>query len=364
MRIKSLLVAAIAILLSTSLLAQKEYENSVNGKIVEHSTGKPIEGAVVFLSQSCYFAKTDAAGIFEIKNIIPGSYQFVAVAKNHEPIISTMYIEKGNKYPMDGGMVPFTSEKQALFNSQKGSNFESDYLKFERHFIGQTAYMGSCRVENPDAMHFTWSGDVIEGSSNGLIVYNHSKFGYKLYCVVFGFRYDTKQLTRGIDYALFFEEMKPKDEDELETWEDYRKEAFEGSLNHFLWAFRNDRLEKEDYEVYTLRSLGPAAMMSDGMDEASNADSQFQNRILKFEEVSLGQVDGTQMMFTINGFLKVVFKPRSYSRTTSFLQVRTQGTMTLDQEGFTDVDMPFTCFGYWGKNGISNMLPKEYRAKL
>ncbi len=364
MRIKSLLICFIILLISIQLHAQKEFGNSIKGKIVDNATNKPLEGIHVFLSQTEYFAKTDAEGNYEIKNIVPGSYQYVAAAKNYEPIISNMYIEKGNTYPTNGAMIPFSPEKIAQFGAPKGSNFESDYMKFERHFIGQTAYMGSCKVENQDGMNFSWSGDVIEGSSNGIITYNHSKFGYKLHCIVFGFKYDTKQLTRGMDYALYFEEMKPKDDDEKETWEDYRKESYEGSLNHFLWAFRNDRLEKEDYEVYTLRSLGPAAMMSDGMDEASNADSQFQNRIWKFEEVSLGQVDGTQMMFTINGFLKVVFKPRSYSRTTSFLQVNTQGTLTLDQEGFTDVDMPFTCFGFWGKNGISNMIPKEYRAKL
>lgn len=357
------LLIIILFMFSVSMSAQKDFGNSVKGNITEKGTNKPIQGAEVYFSQTSYFALTDAAGNFEIKNIIPGNYFMVITYKDFVPLGSNLYIEKGNKYPVNGAMDPLPADVKTKMNAPKPSNFDSDYMKFERIFIGQTAYMGSCKVENPEVMNFNWKDAVIEGQSNGAIVFTHKKFGYRIHCNINNFYYDTKQLNRGLDYSLYFEEMKPKDEDELDDWQDYRKEAYVGSIHHFLWAFRNEKLKDEDYEVFTLRSLGPDAMMSDGMDAASNAENQFQNKILSFSEISLGDVDDNQKMFTINGFLKVVYKPRSYSKETSFVQVPSQGSLTLDREGFTDVDMPFNFYGKWSRGGISNMLPKEYRAK-
>jgi len=361
---KILLFFAILFLISGAAFAQKEFSNSIKGNITDKSTGKPLQGVEVYLSQTCYFCITDANGNYEIKNVVPGNHLLAIHCKNFIPQGSPIYIEKGNNYPLNAALDHLPADIKAKFEAPKPSDFESDYKKFERIFIGQTAYMGSCKTENPEAMDFTWNNAVIEGRSNGLVVFTHKKFGYRIHCAINNFYYDTKQLTRGIDYSMYFEEMKPKDEDELDSWKDYRKEAYLGSLNHFLWAFRNDLLKQEDYEVFSLRSLGPDLMMSDGMDAAANAESQFQNKIMSFKEIALGDIDDNQKMFTINGFLKVVYKPRSYNRTTSFLQVPSQGSLTLDKEGFIDVDMPFNFFGFWGKNGISNVLPKEYRAKL
>jgi hypothetical protein len=361
---KTLALAGSVLIMFASLsFAQKDFSNSIKGTITDQKTNKPVAGAVLYLSHSCYSAAADANGNYEIKNIIPGSYQPVISAKNYTPQVSTIYVDKSNSYTVNGNLEPVPADLLVRYNEPKPSGFESDYMKFERIFIGQTPYMGSCKVENPEVMHFKWNGNVIEGSSNGFIVYVHKKFGYKLHCLINHFSYDTKQFTRELDYTLYFEELTPKDSGEKEDWEDYRKEAYTGSINHFLWALRNERLADEDYEIFTLRSIGNAAMMSDGTESASDASGQFQNKILHFSEISLGEVDENQTMFSINGYLKVVYKPRSYNREVSFLQVPSQATMTLDKEGWTDILMPFNCFGLWGRNGISNILPKEYRAK-
>lgn len=353
----------VMLLLSTTMtFAEKEYGNSVKGTITDRATNKPVAGATFYLSQSCYSSITDANGSYEIKNIVPGNYQIVICAKNYKPFLSNIYINGGNTYPLNNSLEPFPAAQQAIFNSPKSSDFESDYKKFERIFIGNTPYMGSCKVENPDAMQFSWNKDVLEGRSNGSLVFVHKKFGYRLHCTILNFAYDTKQLTRILNYALYFEPMKPEDEDEQEDWDDYRKEAYSGSLNHFLWAFRNDLLIKEDYEVFSLSIIGPEAKMSDGMDAAAESGSQFQKRILSFNELSLGILDENQTMFGIAGFLKVVHKPRSYSKETSFLFIPSQSTLSLDKEGWPDVDMPFASYGLWMRNGISNILPKEYRA--
>jgi hypothetical protein len=81
-----------------------------------------------------------------------------------------------------------------------------------------------------------------------------------------------------------------------------------------------------------------------------------------FSEISLGNIDENQIMFGITGYLKVVHKPRSYSKETSFLFNPSQTALTMDKQGWTDTDLPLASYGLWGKNGISNMLPKEYRA--
>lgn len=343
-------------------LAQKDYNNSVKG-IITDKQNKPVAGAVCYLSQTCYYSTTDANGNFEIKNIVPGNYTLAVTVKNFLPVTSNMFIDKGNPYTFNCSLNVMPTDEQARFASAVPSGFDSDYMKFERVFIGTTPYMGSCKVENPEVMRFKWNEDVINGSSNGPIVFVHKKFGYKLHCVVNSFSYDTRQLGRTLDFTVYFESMKPKDDDEKEDWDDYRKEAYNGSINHFLWAFRQDELEKEEYEVFSLRTLGNEAFSSDGTDAASEAGNQFQNRIRHFSEISIGAIDENQIMFSITGFLKVVHKPRSYSKEISFLQVPSQSTMTLDKEGWTDLDMPFVCYGLWGKNGISNLLPKEYRAK-
>jgi hypothetical protein len=357
------LVSIVLIIFSSISFAQKDFSNSIKGKVIDSKTNKPIAGAVFYLTRTGYYAIADNNGNYEIKNIIPGSYQPVVSAKNYVPKMSTMYVDKANNYTINGNLQPLPADIISGFNEPKKSDFNSDYMKFERIIIGQTPYMGSCKVENPEAMNFKWNGDVIEGSSNGPIIFVNTKFGYKLHCIINSFWYDTKQSTRGLDYTLYFEEMKAKDDDEQEDWQDYRKEAYIGSLYHFLWALRNEKLVDEDYEIFIMRSIGSEAMMSDGTEAASDASSQFQNKVLSFSEISLGVVDENQIMFSINGYMKVVHKPRSYNREVSFLQVPSQATMTLDKEGWTDIDMPFTCYGLWGRNGISNLLPKEYRAK-
>ncbi|MBA4317889.1 MAG: hypothetical protein C0412_05765 [Flavobacterium sp.] len=362
-KVISFSIVVMFLFFTVKTFAEKEYGNGVKGIITDRVTNKPVAGAAFYLSQSCYFSITDANGSFEIKNIVPGNYQIVISAKNYAPFLSNMYINGGNTYPLNNSIEPLPADLVAKINSPKSSDYESDYKKFERIIIGNTPYMGSCRVENPEAMRFSWNKEILEGRSNGSLVFVHKKFGYKLHCTILNFAYDTKQLTRILDYSLYFEPMTPKDTDEKEDWDDYRKEAYNGSLNHFLWAFRNDLIKKEDYEVFSLSSLGPEAKMSDGMDGAAESGSQFQKKILAFMEISLGNIDENQIMFGIAGFLKVVYKPRSYSKETSFLFIPSQSTLLLDKEGWTDAEMPFASYGLWGRNGISNMLPKEYRAK-
>lgn len=351
------------VILTGLTYGQKNYGNSIKGTVIDKMTNKPIEGCTFFLSQTGYFSVTDAKGNFEIKNIIPGSYTPVFSCKNYVTQMNNLYFNKDQEYVINGSLDPLPANELAWFNSPKSSDHSSDFDKFERIFIGDTPYRGSCKVENPDVMNFKRNEDILAGKSNGFLTFKHTKFGYKIHCVIIAFSYNTKQLTKGIDYSVYFEDMTPKDEDEKEDWEDYRKEAYIGSINHFLWTLRNDKLKDEDYELFAMRSLGPEAFSSDGMDDASNASTQFQNRIMSFKEMQMGDVDENQTMFTINGFLKVVHRPRSYSRETSFLQVPSQATMTLDKEGWTDIDMPFTYYGLWGRNGISNLLPKEYRIK-
>ncbi len=356
-------ISVLSLLIALNICVLGNNKNTILGNIKNKTENKALAGAVVFLSQTCYSAVSDNEGNYKIENIIPGNYQVVICAKGYIPAMSSMYIDKDNTYPLNVSLEPLTSADLIKYNSPKNSDFESDYLIFERIFIGQTAFMGSCKVENPEAMNFNWNKGVIEGKSNGFVIFIHKKFGYKIRCLINDFIYDTKQLFRRLDYSIYFEELKPEDKDELEDWQNYRKEAYEGSINHFMWAFRNDKMNEEEYAVFALRSLGPEAMMSDGMDSASDANNQFQNKIFTFSEVSLGDIDQNLKMFTINGFLKVVHKPRSYSKETSFLQVPGQTVMMIDKHGWVDIEQPYNSYGKWSKNGISNMLPKDYRAK-
>jgi hypothetical protein len=125
---------------------------------------------------------------------------------------------------------------------------------FNAHFIGNSALSADCKLLNPDVVKFRYSrkNNSIRAFSREKLIFENKALGYKLLYLLTKFEYNLDE--RSFFYSGYpqFEEMRPKNADEKKRWDKKRKEAYQGSIMHFMRALYHNKLEQEGFEIHQI----------------------------------------------------------------------------------------------------------------
>jgi hypothetical protein len=225
----------------------------LKGIVFDSIKNKPLVNATVFLSGTSFGTKTNEQGNFAIR-IPPGKFSLIVIYKGfktHNEIVD------GNK-PGDSLAIrlkikPESSKK--TFKSYKKSNWERWSNIFIPYLIGNSINAQYCKIKNTGSFHFFESdetGDLFASADEPLIIDNEA-LGYIILYKLESFHCNFNTILSHTGYS-FFQPMKG-DQVKQKRWEINRKEAYFGSIMHFMRSVYFNQIAEEGFDVRFLRKV-------------------------------------------------------------------------------------------------------------
>lgn len=340
---------------------QSEY-GMVEGSIKHAETGEPLRGAHVFLSGTQIGTVTNEGGRFRISRIPPGAHRLIVTSIGFGRLAEEMIIRRDESISFEREMEPVIYEMEALFVGNLDDRWERYLERFYRLFIGQSTLSDSVRIVNPEVLRFEsrWWGRFTAEALAPLVIENRS-LGYRVIYHLDEFHHSG--LVTRWDGDPLFEELAPRSDEEAERWETNRRDAFYGSMRHFLISLIQNRLEDEGFEIYrTTRDQRP------GLEPRRLPVSP--DRILKAHE------EDPVWLLNYYGKLRVYYaeaeedvrypewadrqghQPASFQTSDVSLNLH---PIHVDADGEILETYGATKFGYFSFLRIADKTPREYR---
>jgi hypothetical protein len=239
----------LCLLLSFAVFSQEKYR--LSGTVKDAKTQELIPGASVYLEGSTLGTQADSLGRYTIKNVPTGRYQLVASFVGYKPYIQAIEVLKDIKEVT----VRLIEDNQTLAEVQvragRDKTWEKQMRVFERAFLGDNYSKKEVIILNKEVVDFEENEDRFIALASAPLIIENKSLGYKITYTLDRLE-KTNQLTsfRGLGRYEFLKALNPK---EQKRWEENRKEAYLGSLSHFLKSLKDNTLEGEGFSAYLLK---------------------------------------------------------------------------------------------------------------
>jgi hypothetical protein len=234
------------ILLTLSLglrLAAQQPANTLSGKVTDSATGKPLAGISVFLNNTSRGTVTGSNGAFQLTEMPRGTYQLVFSSVEYKTFVTEVN-SASLPPPLRISLTPRITELASVTVEPYDKRGWAKYGKFFfDNYIGSTDNAGSCNLKNHGALRFYFSkrsNRLLVRATEPLRIENNA-LGYILTYQLETFTADfSAKIVSYYGYPLF-QQMVPKNENRRKKWEFNRKQAYTGSIMHFMRSLYADR---------------------------------------------------------------------------------------------------------------------------
>ena len=244
-----------ALLLLAALLGcwPAQAQHKLDGQVRDARTQKPLAYASVFLANTTYGTTTDSTGHFILANIPSGQYELMASYLGYQLYKKTLSAPQPAALAVSLQPTP-TQLDEVVVRPRK--NRSADYQKFLVQFLGNSALSRQCRIENPEEVVVLYDEshhELTAVAPRNLRVLNQA-LGYRITYYNFDFKVFYRANRCDFVAAPRFEELKSTDAKQQQRWNEGRRQAYAGSLPHFLRSVRENRLAEEGFLVQKLVS--------------------------------------------------------------------------------------------------------------
>ncbi|MFT3936509.1 MAG: carboxypeptidase-like regulatory domain-containing protein [Chitinophagaceae bacterium] len=389
-------IPAFLLLIIFSSPAFSQSSNFIKGKVINGETNAVIANASVFITNTSKGTVSSSTGLFELQNVPEGTYDLVVSCIGFE---TQVYTYKSSQLPLNMliKLAPKVEELEAVVvEPYEKDGWEKWGKFFLENFIGTSANANDCTIKNYNVLHFRNSkkkNQLTVIADEPLIIQNRA-LGYNVQYQLENFTYNFKEnMLTYLGYCLFTESNKkgPKPR-HLRN----RDEAYNGSIQHFMFSLYNNRLAEEGFEVKRLartpnlekqrvREVYRQMARSKHMQADSSA---YYERILKQPDMLetygsslltadslLTNNDALTKKLSFDNYLYVVYKnekeepkylqytnenrPTYFQRSVAFLP-NGKGVF-INELGNYYMPLDFMSYGYWGwSEKIASLLPFDY----
>ena len=225
----------------------------IKGKVINQSTGTPIAGSSVFISNTSKGTSTNNEGNFELNNVPAGKHELVISSIGFE---TTLFSFSDNDLPLQL-KVEMKIKVKELANVTVEPWVEEGWDKWGRtfieNFIGSTPNAARCRILNAQVIKFRYyknSRRVVAYADEPLQIDNKG-LGYRITYQLENFEVNFQERqTVFVGYSLFEEQEKDK-----KSWERRRKQAYYGSMLHFMRSLYRDSLIESGFQVRRMKRI-------------------------------------------------------------------------------------------------------------
>jgi hypothetical protein len=239
----------ICLLLSFAVFSQEKYR--ISGSVKDAKSQEFIPGASVYLESTTFGTQADSLGKFGLRNIPAGRYRMVTSFVGYKPSIQFVELLKESKTLT----ITLEEDNQTLaevrVSSKRDKTWEKQMRTFEKAFLGDSYNRKEVQILNKEVVNFEEDDDRLIATAIAPLVIENVSLGYKITYTLDRLE-KTRQLTsfRGLGRYELMHALNPRQQ---KRWDENRKEAYLGSLSHFLKALMDNALEAEGYNAYLLK---------------------------------------------------------------------------------------------------------------
>jgi CarboxypepD_reg-like domain len=378
------------ILLTLSLgflhLAAQQPANTLSGVVTDSATGKPLAGISVFLNNTSRGTVTGSNGAFQLTDMPRGTYQLVFSSVEYKTFVTEVNsgrLPPALKIKLSPRITELTSVTVEPYDKHGWAKYGKFFLD---NYIGSGENAGSCTLKNKGALRFYFSkrsNRLIVRANEPLRIENNA-LGYILTYQLEAFGADfTSKIVSYYGYPLF-QQMVPRSENRRLKWVQKRKEAYTGSMMHFMRSLYAGRTITEGFlmqkeimapneekerikQLYRPDFQKPGLFPMDTLhyfwDVLRQPDPIRKTITMPPDSVITVYADGTRGIW-FTGSLIVLFGVRARAAPdykTSGLMLMKPQIITVDENGSYSSPQDVLAQGAWAfTEKICNLLPIDY----
>jgi hypothetical protein len=223
----------------------------ITGIVVNGEDNSKLASASIFINNTSKGTISDASGTFTLTGITDKSFDLIISYTGFTTV--SIKITPGNldrfhtikMFPRKQTMDDISIIAPEKDGWKKWGKFFTDM------FLGGSDFAKSCTIENPKAMRFFY--DKIQkrltAYSNENLIIRNEALGYLVKYQLEEFNYDFgNKVVTYIGYTSF-EDLKTRNSKKRNRWLEARKEAYSGSLMHFMRAVFAGTVAEEGFDV-------------------------------------------------------------------------------------------------------------------
>lgn len=354
----SILIAAFSILVVTTSV---HGQTTIQGRLIDAETNEPLSEVNVFLSGTKIGTATNENGQYQLQGVPAGGYRLVMSSIGYKKIKLNIVVGPNETRKLNFPMKPVVYEMPEIYVGDLDKKWEKHLKRFTELFIGMSESADSVEILNPEVLRFrtNWWGRLSAEALAPLKIDNHS-LGYHITYYLDEFIYTgTRTLWDG---EPLFKEMTPADSSQAAYWKKNRREAFHGSLRHFLLSLINDRVKEEGFMIQTI---------------VKNVHGITPTQRFPVKPRSLLKDNPKKYLYHLSFFdrLEIIYRGESESKhylrwqksnrkpanmQTSYLELN-ERPITVDTDGEVLEPYGATQFGYFAFQRLAKETPREYR---
>jgi hypothetical protein len=225
----------------------------IRGQVLNSSGRTPIPYASIFLSNTSIGAKANEDGSFEL-SVPAGKFDLIVSCIGFDTYNATIIASEQPDFikitlnPKSEEMDTLVVEPYEKDGWRKWGDF------FIQNFIGTSEFAKSCEIKNYEVIRFrdVKSKHTLFAYALEPLIIENKALGYRLTYQLETFSFDFN--TRFISYAgyPFFEELKDNFTRQKRV-EKNRKQAYYGSMMHFMRAVFFNKITEEEFDVRTFK---------------------------------------------------------------------------------------------------------------
>jgi hypothetical protein len=232
-------------------------QNRVSGTVVNGSDGKPLPGASIFINNGSNGTVTDAEGKFNLAGITSSNFELVVSFVNYQTIVVKITPENiGKRFRIE--MEPKPQELQeVVIGPILKDGWQVWGKTFTEYFIGTSKNASQCVIKNPKVLRFRYDkkNQVLKVTALDKMIILNNALGLQIDYQLEEFRYDGKARMMSFYGYSSFKKMTSKRSRKQEEWINKRREAYNGSMMHFIRSVYLNKTEQEGFELRQLIRL-------------------------------------------------------------------------------------------------------------
>jgi hypothetical protein len=274
---------------------------------------------------------------------------------------------------------------------------------FTESFIGQSDFAKEFIIENPKALRFfnDKKNHRLTAYSNTNLIIKNRALGYLIKYQLEEFDYDFKnKIVTYVGYASF-EELKTRGSKKRNRWLKARKEAYYGSIMHFMRSLYSDSVAQNGFDVrekiriYNTDTLFKRIYLPGNMPTVRVGNKSYKTRAgavpsfkkipdyvdlinlknLSFKDAVTFDSSVKQKEFYFDNHIQVIYKNANVKvdyllanglpkflkmKQTSDAYLLSDDPLIIERDGSYFNPMNMMSSGYWGWYKLAEMLPTDY----
>ena len=376
----------------------------VKGIVINGEDNSRLPSASIFINNSSRGTISDANGTFNLQGITEKTFDLIISYTGFATVSIKITPENiGAYHTVKLFPRKETMEGVSILVPEK-DGWEKWGKFFSETFLGVSDFAKNCSIENPKALRFfnDKTNKRLTAYSNGNLIIRNKALGYLIKYQLEEFNYDFKnKIVTYVGYTVF-EDLKTRSSKKRSRWLKARKEAYYGSIMHFMRSVFSDSISEQGFDVrekiriYNTDTLFDRIYQPGNMPTVKAGDDSYKAiagetpafkkipdyvdlinlKNFSFKDAVIFDSVLKQKEFYFDNYLQIIYKNAQVKmdyllanglpkylkmNENSDAHLLSKNALVIEKDGSYFDPMNIISSGYWGWCKMAEMLPTDYK---